>query len=98
MLAATDEQARKVLELCKNLPKFPNLAQVEHMFKYEMRGGKKDKFGCKDCDFNGWIDAGYTIIPERPDWTYHQVKRCPCTTGAEEEQKKEAEAMVNALF
>lgn len=97
LLKATDEQARKVLELCKNLPKFPNLAQVEHMFKYEMRG-KKEKFGCKDCDFNGWVDAGYTIMPERPEWVYHQVKRCKCTTDAEEQQQKETEDYVNALF
>lgn len=98
LLDATDEQARKVLEICKNLPKFPNLAQVEHMFKYEMRGGKKAKFGCKDCDFNGWVDAGYTFIEERPEWIYHQVKRCDCTKAEAEKQKKEAEEMVNVLF
>jgi hypothetical protein len=99
MLAATDEQARKVLEFCKGLPQYPSLAQIEHMFKKEM-GYTKQEVGCENCGHNGWIPAENTVLEicNGQYWEYSQVRRCPCTKAVKEKKKKETEDEIRVLF
>jgi hypothetical protein len=74
MIAATDEEGRKVLDFCKGLPQFPSLAQVEHMFKKEMGYGSQ-QVGCPECDYNLWVQAEDMIWM---GYKYSQVRRCKC--------------------